>query len=205
RLAGQALERGDLAAAQKLLAPIAEQAELSTQLVHSLLMLARSGDMPISKAPVDLGQLAREVVDSLPSPGVHGPVTPRIDLESLPIVQADGALLRAVLTNLIGNAVKFTAGAPDGAVRLRAGHADGEVTISVSDNGVGFHPESAASLFQPFTRLHAEQFAGTGVGLTIVRRIIERHGGRVWATGQQGVGATFSFTLPEALGNRRRT
>ena len=196
RLATQALERGDLAAVKRLLAPIAQQAALTTQLVDSLLMLARSSDVPLNKTPVDLTHLAREVADSLQPSATRGPAMPRVEIGSLPVVQADVALLRAVLTNLIGNAVKFTTGVPDSAVRLHAEHADGEVTVSVSDNGVGFHPDSAASLFQPFMRLHGEKFAGTGVGLTIVRRIVERHGGRVWATGQPGVGATFSFTLP---------
>jgi signal transduction histidine kinase len=72
------------------------------------------------------------------------------------------------------------------------------VTVSVADNGVGFDSGAAAALFQPFTRLHGARFGGTGIGLTIVRRIVERHGGKVWAVGQPGAGATFTFTLPAA-------
>jgi len=102
------------------------------------------------------------------------------------------------LTNLIGNALKFTAGRIDARVRV-SGERDGDtVTVAVADNGVGFESGAAATLFEPFTRLHGARFAGAGIGLTIVRRIVERHGGRVWAVGKPGVGATFSFTLPAA-------
>ena len=72
------------------------------------------------------------------------------------------------------------------------------MTVAVADNGVGFDASAAATLFQPFVRLHGARFAGAGIGLTVVRRIIERHGGKVWAVGQPGAGAIFSFTLPAA-------
>jgi signal transduction histidine kinase len=195
-LAGAALQRGDSAAAQRLLAPIAQQAALTTQLVDALLMLARSGDVPLNKSPTDLGRLAREVADSLRSAGGAAQSAPRVEIQTLPVVDADATLLRAVFTNLIGNGLKFSAERGDGAVRVHAEQTPGMVTVSVADNGVGFDSAAAARLFQPFARLHGQQFAGTGIGLTIVRRIVERHGGRVWASGQPGVGATFSFTLP---------
>ncbi|HEX6722842.1 MAG TPA: HAMP domain-containing sensor histidine kinase [Burkholderiaceae bacterium] len=196
RLASQALRRGDVVAAERLLTPIAQQAAASTQLVDSLLLLARSGEVALNKTSLDLARVAREVVDSLPP---VAPAAPRVEIGALPMVQADETLLRAVLTNLIGNAVKFCAGRPDGAVRIDSERRAGEVTVMVADNGVGFDPGAAASLFQPFMRLHGEKFAGTGIGLTIVRRIVERHGGRVWATGRPGAGATFSFTLPASV------
>jgi signal transduction histidine kinase len=121
-----------------------------------------------------------------------------VEIGELPVVEADETLLRAALTNLIGNALKFSAGRPDGKVRISADNTHGMVTVSVADNGVGFDSGAAAALFQPFTRLHGGRFAGSGVGLTIVRRIVERHGGKVWAVGQPGAGATFTFTLPAA-------
>jgi signal transduction histidine kinase len=161
-LASQALQRGDMAAAQRLLTPIAQQAAVSAQLVDSLLMLARSGEVALNKRPLDLARMAREVADSLQ------PVTaaaPRVEIGALPVVQADEALLRAVLTNLIGNAVKFCAGRPNGAVRIDAERTAGEVTVMVADNGVGFEPGAAASLFQPFMRLHGAKFAGTGASV----------------------------------------
>jgi len=199
RLASDALQRGDAAGAQRLLAPIAQQASLSTQLVDSLLMLARSGEVALHKAPLDLAQLTQQVADALRHAAPPGaPVAPALEIGALPTVHADETLLRAVLVNLIGNALKFTAGRTDGRVRISADIAAGMVTVTVADNGVGFEPEAAATLFQPFTRLHGSQFTGAGVGLTIVRRIVERHGGRVWAVGAPGSGAAFHFTLPAA-------
>jgi signal transduction histidine kinase len=100
------------------------------------------------------------------------------------------------MTNLIGNAMKFSAGRPGAKVRVSADRVRDMVSIAVADNGVGFDPGAAATLFEPFMRLHGARFAGTGIGLTIVRRIVERHGGKVWAVGQPDAGATFTFTLP---------
>lgn len=193
QLACDALQRGDGDAARRLLEPIAQQAERSTKLVDSLLLLARSGGEALRKAPLDLGRLTQEVTQGLQH---AAPAAPAVEIDALPTVQADETLLRAVMVNLIGNALKFTAGRSDGKVRISASSAGGLVTVAVSDNGVGFEPGAAATLFQPFARLHGAKFAGAGIGLTIVRRIVERHGGRVWAVGQPGAGATFSFTLP---------
>jgi len=195
QLAAEALQRGDMAAARKLLIPITQQAELSTRLVDSLLMLARSGDVALRKTALDLGRLTQEVTQGLQHVAPAAPPA-AVEIDALPTVQADETLLRAVMVNLIGNALKFTAGRANGKVRVSASNADGVVTVAVSDNGVGFEPGAAATLFEPFTRLHGARFAGTGIGLTIVRRIVERHGGRVWAVGEPGAGATFSFTLP---------
>lgn len=196
QLASDALQRGDTAAARRLLVPITQQAELSTRLVDSLLMLARSGDVALHKTPLDLGRLTQEVTHGLQHAVPAASPAAAVEIEALPTVQADETLLRAVMANLISNALKFTTGRADGRVRVSASSAGGVVTVAVSDNGVGFEPGAAATLFEPFTRLHGAKFAGTGIGLTIVRRIVERHGGRVWAVGQPGAGATFSFTLP---------
>ena len=195
QLADEALRRGDTAAAQRVLTPIAQQAAESTRLVDALLMLARSGEAALHKAPLDLARLTQDVTRSLQQAAATERA-PAVEIGALPVVEADEALLRAVMTNLIGNALKFSASRPDGKVRISAERVDGMITVTVADNGVGLDPGAAASLFQPFTRLHGAKFAGTGIGLTIVRRIVERHGGRVWATGQPGAGATFSFTLP---------
>jgi len=196
KLALDALQRGDVAAAQRLLVPIPQQIALASGLVEALLALARSGDATLNKAPLDLGRMAREVADSLQRSASAAERAATVEIGALPTVVADEALLRAVLTNLIGNALKFSAGRPDAKVRVSGDSAGGMVTVAVADNGVGFESSAAATLFQPFTRLHGAKFAGSGVGLTIVRRIVERHDGRVWATGQPGAGATFSFTLP---------
>jgi len=196
-LADEALLRGDTAAARRLLTPLAQQAAESTRLVDALLMLARSGDAALHKVPLDLARLTQDVIRGLQQAAV-AERAPAVEIGALPVVEADEALLRAVMNNLIGNALKFSASRKDGRVRISAERVDGMITVAVADNGVGFDARAASSLFQPFTRLHGARFAGTGVGLTIVRRIIERHGGKVWAVGEPGAGATFTFTLPAA-------
>ena len=196
RLANNALERGDIAGAQRVLAPIGAQVRASSQLVESLLLLARSGEAMLSKVPVNLTSLTRDVVAMLQGEVTTPDREQKVDVDVLPMVQADETLLRAVMTNLIGNALKFTAYRTDAQVRISAQVEHGAVTVTVADNGVGFESRAGAALFEPFARLHGERYQGTGIGLTIVRRIIERHGGRVWANGEPGAGATFSFTLP---------
>jgi signal transduction histidine kinase len=195
QLANNALERGDIAGAKRALAPVGAQVRASSQLVDSLLLLASSGQATLRKVPVNLTGLTRDVVAALQRQMTPDP-TQKVEVDALPIVQADETLLRAVMTNLIGNALKFTAHRSDAQVRISAQVEHGAVTVTVADNGVGFEPRAGAALFEPFVRLHGERYQGTGIGLTIVRRIIERHGGRVWANGEPGAGAAFSFTLP---------
>ena len=102
-----------------------------------------------------------------------------------------------VLTNLLGNAWKFTKGRAEAHIEFGCRAGDDETVYFVRDDGAGFDPEYVDKLFQPFQRLHTdEQFAGTGIGLATVRRIIGRLGGRCWAEGAPGAGATFFFTLP---------
>ena len=100
-----------------------------------------------------------------------------------------------VFVNLIGNALKFSAGVPDPRVEVSARRARGEWLVTVADNGPGFDPAQGERLFQPFARLHGA-VEGSGLGLSIVRRIVERHGGRVWAEARPGAGASFGFALP---------
>jgi light-regulated signal transduction histidine kinase (bacteriophytochrome) len=125
----------------------------------------------------------------------------RIDcqIEAIPPAFGDRSMLQQVWTNLLANAVKFTSKRERAVIRVSGRSERGEVVYAVRDNGVGFDMRYADKLFGVFQRLHsAQEFEGTGVGLAIVQRIVQRHGGRVWAHSSPGQGAEFSFTVPEA-------
>jgi signal transduction histidine kinase len=170
------------------------------EMVNGLLTLSRMSQAELRRQEVDLAQLAREVALELAAESEHD-----VDFrsaESLPVI-GDRGLLRDVLENLLGNAWKFTARTLQPSVELGARIAGpgGPVEYYVRDNGAGFDPASAGKLFGVFQRLHRdEDFAGTGVGLASVQRVIAKHGGTVRATGEPGKGATFAFTLPDGPG-----
>jgi DNA-binding response OmpR family regulator len=164
------------------------------ELIDDLLELARVGQAELVRTPVDLSTLARSVLGELAQkePERHLDAV----IAKTPIAAADARLMRVVLENLLGNAWKFTGKVAAPRIEFRAEEADGETRYVVADNGSGFKMEYAAKLFQPFQRLHSEsEFAGTGIGLATVYRIMERHGGRVWAESVPGGGASFFFTL----------
>jgi PAS domain S-box-containing protein len=162
-------------------------------LIESLLKMARLGRGGIKPVPLDLGQMSAEIVAELRS----GEPGREVTVEIAPGLDAvgDPSLVRNLLQNLVGNAWKFTRDSGD--ARIEIGR-DGDGAFFVRDNGAGFAQEYADKLFRPFQRLHSqEQFAGDGIGLASVKRIVERHGGSIRAEGSPGRGATFRFTLPE--------
>ena len=179
---------------KRLLAVIRDSAKLGGQLIDGLLNFSRVGRQALARTPVDLTALAESVVAELRQ--TQGSVAVEVALAPLPPASGDGALLRQVLLNLIGNAFKFTGKRAHPKVEIGAEQNGSEVAYYVKDNGVGFDMEYANKLFGVFQRLHRpDEFEGTGVGLALAQRIIQRHGGRIWAEGKVNEGATFSFTL----------
>lgn len=175
---------------RKLLQALQDQSLRASRLVEDLLRLARIGRAPLARVDLDLSALVREVADDLGSKesgrSVEWKIAPGLR------ARADAGLTRVILENLLGNAWKFTSKAP--AARIEVGSS--EAGFFVRDNGAGFDPAFADRLFQPFQRLHTDaDFAGSGIGLATVARIVRRHGGRILAQGEEGKGATFTFTL----------
>lgn len=195
RLAIDAVGRGDIARALHMLDAVAGQADSLGKLVNDLLSLARVGDATLSVRPVDLSQCMQEATEQL---RLAGQAVEAVKADALGSVQADPGLLRQVFVNLIGNALKFSRDAAQPQVRVELMREPNRVVVAVRDNGAGFAPERANEMFEPFRRLHGAAFEGTGLGLTIVRRIVERHGGSVWAEGRPGHGASFYVSLRAA-------
>lgn len=168
------------------------------ELIDGLLALARVSSNPLVLAEVDLSAMADQVMQAAqerePQRAVH------VEIEGDLVVNGDRLLLATALQNLLGNAWKFTGKSPAAAISLsRHITATGEPVYCVKDNGAGFDMTTANRLFGTFERLHtSDEFAGTGVGLSIVKRVIERHGGRIWAEARVGHGAAFYFTLAPA-------
>lgn len=197
RMADQAFRRGDAAAAGRLLPAIASQAETSMQLMAALLQLARAGNAPLEMKAVAQEPLVREALEELWR-GDQALARIAVSVEGpLPEVQGDPALLRQVWVNLLGNAMKFSRQSPSPRVEVGAEASGDALAFFVRDNGVGFADAVAPKLFEPFQRLHGSAYAGHGLGLSIVKRIVQRHGGRIWAESAEGRGATFYFTLGE--------
>ena len=197
RMANSQLEQGSDQLAKRALPMIANQAEASTQLVTTLLDLAKVGDKPPQRRRVSLSALVRSAYDEV-ALAMRGTSPPSLKSEALPDVMADENLLRPALVNLIGNAAKFSREATAPRVLVDASFNGEALVLCVSDNGVGFDPAVAAQMFTPFRRFHGSRFEGHGLGLSLVRRAVERHGGRVWATSSPGHGASFCLEIPAA-------
>ena len=180
---------------QRLLEIIRANTKTMGQLIDDLLAFSRLGRREVKVAGLDMETLVRDVVVELQN--TLGDRTVEWDLKPLPATRADRALMHQVWVNLLGNAVKFTRLKEASIIEVGCRPARDEDIYYVKDNGVGFDMRYAHKLFGVFQRLHRfEEFEGTGVGLALVQRIVQRHGGRVWAEGQVNGGACFYFSLP---------
>lgn len=180
--------------AARYLHKVRDNAQQMRQLISDLLAFSRLGRQPLHKRTVKTDELVRQVLEDLHPEQLDRRV--EITLGDLPPCRADQALLKQVYTNLLSNALKFTRERQVVRIEVNCRNVNGEQVYLVKDNGVGFDMRYADTLFGVFQRLHrAEDYEGTGAGLAIVRRIIHRHGGRVWAEAEVDKGATFYFTL----------
>jgi signal transduction histidine kinase/CheY-like chemotaxis protein len=178
--------------AERLLQMVVSQADITARMVDALLTLARTSDASLQTQRVDMNELVREVIESMQRAHPEGPL-PITVIGPLAEVDADPDLARQVFANLIGNALKFASRVPQPRVEVGASGTPDQPMFFVRDNGVGFDAAKVHRLFKPFSRLHGTRFEGSGVGLSIVKRIIDRHGGKIWAQGEPEHGATFWF------------
>ena len=165
------------------------------ELIDDLLKLSVVERAELVRETADISLLGRRIGELLS--GAHADRSVAFVVQDGLTAHADRRLVQVLLENLLGNAWKFTARTPSPRVELGSLQQDGASVFFVRDNGAGFNEENAGRLFTPFQRLHSERdFPGTGVGLATVRRVVERHGGRVWAEGRVNAGATVYWTLP---------
>ena len=181
-------------AGRRYLERVREASQHMSELIDDVLYLSRVTRADLREHEVDLSALANLMLarlqESEPTRNVETKVRPGV------LVTGDGQLLRIAMENLVENAWKFTGKQPEARIEFGVTNASGEPTYFIRDNGAGFDMTYADRLFGPFQRLHPQgEFPGSGIGLATVQRIIHRHGGRVWAEGLLGQGATFQFTL----------
>lgn len=186
--------------AMRYLDQISQNARRMARLIDDLLNFSRTGRQALAIREIDPAVLVAEVLDDLAGERQGRDV--RVTVGGLAPCRADPALLKQVFANLIGNALKFTRNREVAEIEIGSSEEDGRPVYHVRDNGVGFDQKYANTLFQVFHRLHdAREYEGTGVGLAIVQRIIERHGGRIWVESEPDRGTTFFFTLGERNGD----
>jgi PAS domain S-box-containing protein len=181
---------------KQYLQTVADSAIHLGHLIDALLAFSRMGRAEMRQQTISLSSLVNEARRELRRDLENRRIDWRI--EALPTVQGDPFMLRQVMVNLLSNALKYTRARSPARIEITATDAGEETIVSIRDNGVGFDPKYADKLFGVFQRLHlSSEFEGTGIGLANVRRIISRHGGRTWAEGTLGGGATFYFSLPK--------
>jgi PAS domain S-box-containing protein len=179
---------------QRMLSAIGASATQMRQLIDRLLEFSQLSRHPLVKKPVNISAVAREVLDELGKEPRENAIEVRVT--DLPGCEGDPTLIKQVFVNLLANAFKFTRNRQPGIVEVGSQQQNGETIYFVRDNGAGFDMQYAEKLFNGFQRLHsASEFEGTGIGLALVNRIIQSHGGRIWAEAEPEKGATFYFTL----------
>jgi len=167
-------------------------------MISDLLQFSRSGNIKVDLQKVDLTDLSKKVIDWTRQDNPGREI--RFMVEEGIYVSGDPSLLMVVMKNLLGNAWKYTSYTANPEIHIGTQPNEDLTTVFVKDNGAGFNPNQAHNLFTPFVRLHSQdEFPGTGVGLSTVKRIVEKHGGKIWATGEVGKGATFFFTVPKFI------
>ncbi|MES2590967.1 MAG: PAS domain S-box protein [Bacteroidota bacterium] len=181
---------------KSLLATISGEAKRMGQLIDDLLAFSRLGKKEIQKSKVDMTELAKEVVAEIIK-YTEGPNKAKITIDNLPAAFCDRSLIRQVFVNLISNSVKYSGQKAEPVISIGSYTEMRSTVYFIKDNGAGFDMAFYDKLFGVFQRLHSpEDFTGTGIGLAIVKRIIVRHGGKVWGEGKVGEGAVFYFSLP---------
>lgn len=166
-----------------------------SQLINHLLTYSRLGTSRAAFAETELGQALDVALDNLELPLAEAGAS--VTRDALPAVVADATQLAQLFQNLVGNAVKYRGDAPP-AVHVAARREDDAWVVSVADNGMGIAPRHFDRVFRMFQRLTtAKEHAGAGIGLAFCKRIVERHGGRIWVESVEGEGSTFFFTLPD--------
>jgi signal transduction histidine kinase len=189
----------ELNGGQQLVEGINAASVKARTLIRDLLEYSRAGRGELLNEPVEMKDVAAEALEMLAGP--IDTAAADVNVEDLPVILGDPRKLRQVFLNLIGNALKFAEDIP--VVRVSAEVQGATAIFAVTDNGIGMDPAQAERIFQPFHRLHGEdEYPGTGIGLAVCERIVEQHGGRIWAQSAPGQGSTFRFTLPVA-GHRR--
>jgi light-regulated signal transduction histidine kinase (bacteriophytochrome) len=180
---------------QAMLSEISNQVERMRNLIDDLLAFSRAGRQELQAVPIDMGAAARETFAEQTASNPE--IVARIQIDRLPPALGDRSMINVVLNNLFSNALKYSRNRNPALIEVK-GYSEGAQNIyCIKDNGAGFDMRDAAKLFGVFQRLHSKQeFEGTGLGLALVQRIIQRHGGQVWAEAKVDEGATFSFSLP---------
>jgi two-component system sensor kinase len=182
--------------AKEKLSSIGDQAAKMTRLIKDLLDFSHASTREIRKSDIDMNVLLHNVIEEMKIAADKRTV--EFETKDLPVAWGDESLIRQVLVNLLSNAFKYSLPRERSKIESGGEEKEKENIYFVKDNGVGFDSAFTDKLFSPFQRLHSsEEFEGTGIGLAISKRIIHKHGGRIWAEGKLNEGATFYFTLPK--------